>query len=173
MAHQKISAGDFLDRNRRRITQFFRLFETVDLRAPELKRAMVNEIFMQLEIHAAIEDSVLYPLLEKYFGRKVAFESLKSMNEGMKRIPELKKINQEDPEFNRIFDGMIQNFELHLREEQAEIALLARAREDFFADLGTWMQIHRDELLSKLKYPIAQPGVAQNPHSGHKRRKSV
>ena len=83
---------------------------------------------MKLKIHAALEDSLLYPLLEKCCAKKVALESLKSMNEVMKLISELRKINEEDPEFNRVFDGMVQDFELHRQEAQAEIALLAQAR---------------------------------------------
>jgi hypothetical protein len=164
----------------KKIHGLFRQFEVVDLRAHEIKRALIAEIFMELEIHAQIEEEMFYRTLLNVLdeGRRGSINEARNEHEQVKGlISELKQLPVDQESFNPKFGELIQSVEEHIEKEEREILPLMEGTdspilsEEETRNLSYRMQVRKLELMEKPEYEVARSRPAQYPNGGEQKRK--
>ena len=151
---RKLSAVDFYQDHHKVMAGLFRQFESEPIRmpdAPEVKAGVVNEIYLEIEIHARIDREILHPVLEQIAGKDVRLQSRDALDDVEKAITSLKKMNPQNMDFDEPFDGMIEDFEFHLLQELSELRDLSHASPQHFLTLGEKMQDLREKVLALKK----------------------
>lgn len=170
--HQAIR---FLLNDHKTIKGLFRQIETVDLRAPEMKPGVAEELFMEVEVHSAIEEEFLYPVVLENGDENLRGQVLQSLDDHRSlrdQIRDLRKLPIASPEFDNGIDELIEAFELHAEEEERDLfPRVEREFADRLAGVAGRMQDRRQDLVSHPRYKRAQPEFAQDPHGGEQKRK--
>jgi iron-sulfur cluster repair protein YtfE (RIC family) len=96
---------------------------------PDEKRAIAEEVIIELEAHASIEEEIFYPAVRRAAGAKgqelvaEAFEE----HQVMKRLmDELDTLEPQAEEFDAKFKALSENVEHHTNEEEDEMFPIAR-----------------------------------------------
>ncbi len=114
------NAIDLLGDDHRRVEELFARFERAGRRAFVSKRSLVDAMINELSVHAAIEQSVLYPAARAAVPDSEA-DVLEALEEHHVVAWQLQELDGLDPEHER-FDArvavMIENVRQHQREEE-------------------------------------------------------
>jgi hemerythrin superfamily protein len=99
------------------------LFQAATKATDHTKRKDVfNQIDMELEIHAHIEETVFYPALEEHeeFKDMVA-EALEEHQEAKQLLDELEQLGAESHDFGSKLQQLIEAVQHHVQEEEGEM----------------------------------------------------
>ena len=136
-----------LKADHQKVRDLFQQYEA--MRDPSAKREVAEQVFIELETHAQLEENVFYPAVneETEDGPALVKESL-AEHETMKNlIQELRSMDPEPKEFDAKFRALLQNVEHHVAEEEAEMFPLAEEElEEDMKDLRDEMQELKKEL---------------------------
>jgi hemerythrin-like domain-containing protein len=115
----------------------------------EAKWTLAEEVFVELETHAQLEENVFYPAVneETEEGPELVKESLHEHATVKQLIQALRQMGPQSNEFDAKFHELIRNVEHHVEEEEAEMFPLAEEElaEDLH-DLKDEMQELKAEL---------------------------
>lgn len=122
--------------------------------APDMssKRAIAEEVFVELEVHAQVEENVFYPALQEETdqeGKDMLAESLQEHHTVTALIQELRQNGHDDEMFDRKFRELMDNVEHHVEEE--ENMMFPKAEEQLageMEDLLEEMQELKQQLLT-------------------------
>jgi hemerythrin superfamily protein len=123
--------------------------EAQDQRA---KRKIAQQVFVELETHAQLEESVFYPAFKQeadQAGKQLVAESLEEHQRVKDLIEELRELDADDEMFDAKFHELMEQVEHHVEEEEsemlpeAELALAEQAE-----DLMDEMQEVKRQLLT-------------------------
>lgn len=137
-----------LKADHQKVRDLFQQYEAT--RDPSAKREVAEQVFIELETHAQLEENVFYPAVQEETdeGPALVQESL-SEHEAVKTlIQELRSMAHDTDEFDAKFQELIQNVEHHVEEEEAEMFPLA---EDELADDLDEMKDEMQELKADLQ----------------------
>jgi hypothetical protein len=164
----------------KRIRGLFRQFEAIGLRANEMERGVMDEIFMELEIHAAVEEEVFYAALISALQQggsrmtlspsaiDLCFEEHRAVQATIDR---LRKLTLGSERFNDLFEDLIESVEAHITEEEAEVLPEAESvLRTELPELATRIEELRAHLTQEPRYRDARPKVVQNPNGGEQKR---
>ena len=122
---QPTDAIAMLKADHQRVKDLFAQFEAAD--NVDTKRALAEQVFVELETHAQLEETVFYPTVneETDEGPALVKESLSDHETVKNLIQQLRSMAQDTDEFDATFQELIQNVEHHVEEEEAEMFPLA------------------------------------------------
>ena len=117
----------------------------------EAKRTIAEEVFIELETHAQLEENIFYPAVneETDEGPELVKESL-AEHETMKNlIQQLRDMGPHHGGFDPKFRELLQNVEHHVEEEETEMFPLAEEElEEDMKDLRDEMQELKAQILA-------------------------
>ena len=125
------------------------------------KRALVEQICQELEVHAKLEEGIFYPAVQaklKDDGTDLVSEALKEHREMKRLIGQLQTQALDDAECDRTVHQLMSGVQHHVKEEESE--MLPQAEQEFGNELdhlGLQMQQHKQELLVAAQ-SSGQPG---------------
>ena len=102
------------------------------------KRKIANQVFVELETHAQLEENVFYPAFKQEAdreGKQLVSESLEEHQMVRELIEDLRELDDDDETFDDKFYELIENVEHHVEEEEsrmlpdAELVLAEQAEE--------------------------------------------
>ncbi len=135
-----------------KVKKLFREFESAGDRAYQRKQTLAEQIFQELDVHAAIEEEIFYPAVEA----KANKEGLDVVKEAEEEhhvvhvlLGELKAMRAEDENFDAKMTVLIENVEHHIGEEEKE--MLPDAKKtlgDELERLGDQMAKRKEALLA-------------------------
>jgi len=138
-----------LKADHQKVRDLFHQYEAT--RDPSAKREVAEQVFIELETHAQLEENVFYPAVneETEEGPELVKESLEE-HEAMKQlIQALRSMGPDLSAFDAKFRALLQNVEHHVAEEEAAMFPLAEEElEEDMQDLRDEMQELKKELLA-------------------------
>lgn len=108
----------------REVQKLFKEFEELGDRALKTKQDIADEIVGALTIHAAMEEKLLYPLLEAKFekeGKKMVEEAYAEHGVAKNLIAVIKGLDPEDPQFDAQVKVLMEMVNHHIEEEEKEL----------------------------------------------------
>jgi len=114
-----------LKADHQRVKDLFAQYEAADNMAT--KRTLAEQVFVELETHAQLEENVFYPAVneETEEGPELVKESLSEHETVKKLIQELRGMAQATDAFDAKFQELIHYVEHHVEEEESEMFPLA------------------------------------------------
>lgn len=125
----------------------FHQYRTTD--HPRVKRGLVDQVCLALEVHAQLEEEIFYPALRAVAGDEEAMQKSVPEHDEMKRlIGRLRGMAPEDPAFDDTFMELLRDVLHHVADEETLLLPLAERRlHDRLGELGLAMTKRRMELL--------------------------
>ena len=124
------NAVELIKRDHQTVEQLFREYEQAGDRAVKTKQRLVEEITRELEVHAAIEEEILYPALEakaRKEGQELVHEAVEEHHLVKILLGELGGLDPDDEAFDAKVQVLMENVRHHVEEEESE--LLPQAEE--------------------------------------------
>jgi len=116
------------------------------------QRTLVEKICRELEIHAALEESIFYPAVQAKLGtegRDLVKEAVKEHKEMKQAISQLQTGSLTGANYDSTFRKMMSGVQHHVREEEGE--MLPKAQRQMGPELdrlGQQMQRRKEELMA-------------------------
>ena len=146
---QPVDAIAMLKEDHQRVKDLFAQYEGTS--NPEAKWTLAEEIFVELETHAQLEETIFYPSVNDVaeMGRELVKESLHEHTMVKQLIQELRQMGPQHQEFDAKFHELMHDVEHHVAEEEAEMFPLAdeELAEDL-DEMGAEMQELKQALLA-------------------------
>jgi hypothetical protein len=145
-----MNAIDLLIADHDRVRALFRRYEGA--KHGRERRAIAEEVFLELELHTKVEEELFYPALRRKAKdeetRKLLDESLEEHHVADTLIAEMKAMSTSDDRYDAKFTVLTENVEHHAEEEEQEMLPDARKTLGAEADeLGQKMEARKAELL--------------------------
>jgi hypothetical protein len=144
-----MNAIDLLIADHDRVRALFRHYKRA--KHGREKRAVAEEVFLELELHTKVEEELFYPALRRRAKneetRKLLDESLEEHHVADVLIAEMKAMSTSDDRYEAKFTVLTENVEHHAEEEERE--MLPDARKTLGAEaeeLGHKMAARKEEL---------------------------
>jgi hemerythrin-like domain-containing protein len=139
-----------LKADHRRVRDLFQEYEAVQ--DQQAKRDIAEEAFVELEMHAQLEEQVFYPAVEDETdeqGQELVEESLQEHQTVKDLIQELREMGSDAKAFDAKFKELVRNVEHHVEEEESQMFPLAEDQlADEVEDLMDEMQDLKEQLLA-------------------------
>jgi len=144
-----VDAIAMLKEDHQRVKDLFAQYEGTS--NAEAKGSLAEEVFVELETHAQLEESIFYPSVneETEEGPALVKESLEEHATVKQLIQELRQMGPQSQGFDAKFHELMHNVEHHVAEEEAEMFPLAE--EELAEDLDEMsaeMQELKKEILA-------------------------
>jgi len=148
-AEQFDGAVEMLEADHRKVRELFQRYEAAG--NPDAKQQFAEQIFVELETHAQLEERVFYPAFEEAAdeeGKQLVEEARHEHAEVKTLIEELRDLD-DDETFDDQFRELMDNVEHHVQEEEAEMFPLAeKLLAERTAELAEEMQDIKARLLA-------------------------
>jgi hemerythrin superfamily protein len=135
---------DLIKQDHRTVKQLFQRFESTEPGQTDRRRELVEVVIRELSIHAAIEETVLYPEISEAVpgGKELVEEGLEEHQDAKEALNELDGMDPEDQAFEAKVRSLIGDVRHHVEEEENEILpkLDAALSEERLQDLGTRLE---------------------------------
>jgi len=148
-----MDAIKLLKDDHKQVKELFREYEAAGDRAHQKKKGIAERVFLELEVHSAIEEEIFYPAVREKAGK----EGKELIAEGFEEhhvvdvlIEELKGLDPEDEAYDAKFKVLTENVEHHIEEEEGE--LMPEAKDvlgDRIAELGEQMLRRKEALMAQ------------------------
>lgn len=143
-------ALDLLQADHDKVRDLFSQYEEAS--DQQTRRKIAEKAFVELEVHAQVEEHVFYPALQEEAdeeGKKLVAESLKEHQMVTSLIQELRELDQDDETFDDKFQELMEMVEHHVEEEENEMFPKAEEQlEEEMEDLMEEMQEIKQRLLA-------------------------
>jgi uncharacterized membrane protein len=144
----------------RRVEELYQRYQRL-AEQPAERRAVVEHICHELEVHAKLEEDLFYPAVQAKLGKEgtdLVDEAVKEHGDMKRLIRQLESSAAADAQFDQTAHLLMRGVQHHVREEEGE--MLPRAEQHLgsaLEGLGRQMQERKQELLAAM--PVAgQPG---------------
>jgi hemerythrin superfamily protein len=142
------SATQLIRQDHKRVEALFKKFD--QSKAGTAKRRVAENAMTELEVHAALEEEIFYPAIEKELDDRSMVKEARDEHKTVKElIAELKSLgNEEDEgeEFETKFNEMMQNVRHHVEEEENEMLPKVEETELDLRNLGDQMAKRKQAL---------------------------
>ena len=144
----------------RRVEELYQRYQSLTDQPAE-RRAVVEQICHELEVHAKLEEDLFYPAVQAKLGKEgtdLVDEAVKEHSDMKRLIRQLESSGAADAQFDQTVHLLMRGVQHHVREEEGE--MLPQAEQHLgsaLEGLGRQMQDRKQELLAAM--PVAgQPG---------------
>jgi hemerythrin-like domain-containing protein len=177
-----VLATQILRDDHKRLTGLFRQLEAVDRRAHVMKNGVALEIFMEIEIHSAVEEQIFYPAIlaalnsqgeppKVELNAAMVDQNISDHREIEGVIQRLRRVPVDSTDFRDGMEELEQLISSHIEEEeQLTFPAAEELLKEELSPLGAQIQDMRDDLLRQPQYASARPEVVQNPNGGEQMR---
>lgn len=146
-----MEATALLKKDHAAVKALFKKFEATGDRAEQSKQRLFDEIKSELDTHAAIEEEIFYPAMQKVRSKEVQDMVLEAIEEHKvvkTLLAEIAELKPSDVEFDAKMKVMQENVEHHADEEEEEMFPKAEEHlsEERRAELGEQMESRREAL---------------------------
>jgi hemerythrin superfamily protein len=133
----------------KKVEGLFNKFEQT--KGAEAKRRLAENAMAELEVHAALEEQIFYPAVEKEVEDASSMISeAKEEHQTVKQlIAELKGMEEADEEFESQFSELVENVQHHVEEEENEMLPKVEESGLDLNSLGDQMSKRRQELQNR------------------------
>lgn len=134
----------------KKVKDLFRQFERA--RSADRKKAIAEEVFHELEVHAEIEEEIFYPAAKAKAdseGKELVAEAVEEHHVVKVLIEEMKALPEVNEQYEAKFTVLIENVEHHIEEEEKEMlpdAKKALGKE--IEALGDQMKARKEQLMA-------------------------
>jgi hemerythrin superfamily protein len=118
---QFASAVEMLEADHRKMRELFQQYEAAG--ALDVKQQVAEQVFVELETHAQLEEMVFYPAFEEVAdaeGKVLVGEAREEHQEVKALIAELRGLDDDDM-FDVQFRELMDNVEHHVQEEETDM----------------------------------------------------
>ena len=130
-----------------RVQEMFDRFERT--RGDERKKRLVEQICLELEVHATIEEEIFYPAVREGIRDQEMMDEAQVEHQSAKvLIRELEAMSPGDDLYDAKVKVLGEYVKHHVKEEQNEMFPQARAAELDLAELGEQMRHRKEQLMS-------------------------
>jgi hemerythrin superfamily protein len=146
-----MEATALLKKDHTKVKELFKKFEAAGDRAGQTKQHLFDEIKTELDGHAAVEEEIFYPAMQKVRSKEVrdlVLEAIEEHKVVKTLLEEIADLAPDDEEFAAKMKVLQENVEHHADEE--EKAMFPQAKEHLSAEqrdeLGTQMESRKETL---------------------------
>src|SRR4051794_15860166 len=118
-----MDAITLIKQDHREIEALFKKYEKLGARAAKTKRTTVERIIRLLSIHAAVEESVLYPFVREQIPKlnDTILEALEEHLVAKWELAALEKMQPSEERFDAKVSVLIESVRHHVKEEEKEM----------------------------------------------------
>jgi hypothetical protein len=168
MAAAKKDAIALLKADHRKVEELFEKFEKA--KGAERKKALADEICMELSIHATIEEEIFYPSCKGKVEQNLLSESYVEHDGAKVMIAELVASEPDDEFYDAKMSVLTEEIKHHVREEEKPgegVFAQARAAGLDMEALGDKLLARKEQLMKKFKAEGLPPPTTRS-FRGHK-----
>jgi hemerythrin superfamily protein len=117
-----IDAISMLQSDHRKITDLFAKYQSATNFTA--RQQVADQVFMELDLHAQLEEHVFYPAFEEQTGKKgmqLVADSRKDHAHVKELMTELQGLDVEDEVFEAKFDALMANVQRHMAAEEQQL----------------------------------------------------
>jgi hemerythrin superfamily protein len=144
----EMNAFTLLKTDHKKVAGIMKKIEETTERAVKTREELFTQLKTELDIHAAIEEKIFYPVLEKAEeSRDIALEAFEEHRLVKQLLSELEAEAKDDEQWTAKFTVLKENVEHHVEEEEGELFKKARRvlSEEEIEELGTRMEKAKGE----------------------------
>lgn len=136
-----------LKNDHKRLKKAYKDFEKLDSDDPEACRAIVEQVLLELQVHAALEEELLYPAAREALEQADLIDEAEVEHESAHQlIDQLRSLGPEDEKYAARFTVLCEYVLHHVKEEEGELfPALEQARLDW-EQIAEAMSARRQEL---------------------------
>lgn len=138
------SATQLIRQDHRRVEGLFKKYGQT--KGAQGKRRIAQNAMTELEVHAALEEEIFYPAIEKEIDRSMLQEARQEHQKVKQAIAELKKLQDDEEEFDSTFTEMMEDVRHHVEEEENEMLPQVEETELNLSQLGQQMSKRKQQL---------------------------
>lgn len=145
-----MDAIEIIKADHRKVEELFAEYESLADDAYAQKRALVDQITRELELHTEMEETITYPAFKDIFeseGDKMVEEGYAEHEVAKHLMEELKSLSPEDEQFDAKVKVLQENIDHHVKEEEEE--LLPKAQKEMpeaeLAAMGEEMEEFKEQ----------------------------
>ncbi len=119
-----MNAIQMLKDDHEKVKGLFREYEAAGDRAHKKKQGIAEKVFMELEVHATLEEEIFYPAAKEKAGKDgkaLIVEGEEEHHVVKTLIAELKVLDPADEHYDAKFKVLTENVEHHIEEEEGEM----------------------------------------------------
>lgn len=143
-----MNAFELLKSDHEKVAGILEKIEGTTERALKTREELFTQLKRELDIHAAIEEEIFYPVLEKADeSRDITLEAFEEHRLVKQLLGELESGSKDDETWTAKFTVLKENIEHHVEEEEGEMFKQARKvlSKEEIEELGTRMQKAKGE----------------------------
>jgi hemerythrin superfamily protein len=133
---------------------------------PNRRRALVDQMVVELRLHASLEEQAFYPSVREVIadGGSLVQESLQEHADAKELLTDLQEASPEDPRFHAKVETLIRDVRHHVNEEEGEMfpKLQRAVGESWLLELGREMERTKLRLRSEAAGAGPVPAEAQS-----------
>jgi hemerythrin-like domain-containing protein len=120
---RRVDAIKLLKQDHDAVEEQFKRFEKAGSKAYKTKRQIADRVIEELSVHAAIEELILYPAMEKLGGefQEMVEEANVEHAEAKNALRALEGLSGEDPLLDAKMSALIGGVRHHVKEEEEEM----------------------------------------------------
>jgi len=113
---------DFLKSDHKKVSGLLKTLEETTITTPEARADLYNQLEKDLNGHMAVEEKLLYPVLENAKQtHEIALESFEEHKVVKRLLQELKDVEEDQDEWQAKLKVLSENIEHHVKEEEGEM----------------------------------------------------
>ena len=155
------SATQMIRQDHKKVEGLFKKFEQT--KGAQAKRRLAENAMAELEVHAALEEQIFYPAVEKEVDDGSMISEARQEHQTVKQlIAELKGMGQANEEFESQFSELVDNVKHHVEEEENEMLPKVEESALDLQSLGEQMSERRRELQNGAGATKKRPRATSN-----------
>jgi len=143
---------EMLTADHQRVKELFDRFEAANGRSSKARQKIVEEVFMELEIHTRLEEEIFYPAVDATAdeeGEKLVAESVEEHHVVNILIEEMRAIGPADERYEAKFTVLMENVKHHIEEEEGTMFPMVRKKIQYnLKDLRDDMEDLKEEIMA-------------------------
>jgi len=145
------TATDMIRADHKTVERLYQQYQDSNGRAQH-QHALIEQICHELEVHAQIEESIFYPVIQakiRSTGKNLVSEALKEHGEMKRLISQLRTHDMDETDCEKILHKLMRGVQHHVKEEENE--MLPQAEQHLGGELdriGAEMQQKKQKLAS-------------------------
>jgi iron-sulfur cluster repair protein YtfE (RIC family) len=144
-----MNAFNLLKEDHKRVAGIFEKLEPTTERALKTREELFSKLNSELEVHAAVEEQIFYPVLkEAAETREITFEAFEEHRVVKELLKELASTPKDTEEWTAKLTVLKENVEHHVEEEEGEMFKKARIvlTDEEAEELGSRMEAAKKKL---------------------------
>jgi hemerythrin-like domain-containing protein len=151
--NQTTDPVQMLKQDHEKVKQLFKQFQQGG--DPQQKQQIADQIFMELEVHASIEEEIFYPALRSQGDaedKELVAEAYEEHAGAKELIQQMRGMQAGDAQYDALMQQLQQDIEHHVEEEEGE--MLPKAEQELSGQLdrlGQEMMQRKQQMMSQMQ----------------------